>query len=302
MKTTRFCVRGTTWALVLILAGSAMAQGTIDRDYQLGDDSFEGASEGSVLGAGNSFGVTFDSMGTPDFGDLQDLDVVGAPTYMLVGDRPGASGTALGASFDGANDYLIGSNLNLPDTSAASVNHDDDPSGLSDPGPLNYAGISDRYFQLWVKPNAASMGNTQSVVMDTNQHGVRIVDGQWSLRYNNRDVAGSDVAFDAWSHVMVARPSGPAGGGRLYVDGVAVAALPGGYNGGATEELVVGSNTGRDGDLNFIGGSDEFFHGILDDLSFAVLGDNTSAGGQDWGSFDFRWTMHSRPRKWPALP
>ena len=86
---------------------------------------------------------------------------------------------------------------------------------------------------------------------------------------------------------MVARPSGAAGGSQLYVNGNAVVAAGGGYNGGVTEELVVGSNTGRDANLAFIGGTGEFYHGLLDDLTLAVLGDNTGEGGQDYGYFDF---------------
>ena len=88
---------------------------------------------------------------------------------------------------------------------------------------------------------------------------------------------------------MVARPAGTESGGRLYVNGVAVAARPGGYNGAATEELVVGSNTGRDANLNFTGGTDEFYEGLIDDLTMVILGDNTDVGGQDWGSFEFQF-------------
>ena len=52
-------------------------------------------------------------------------------------------------------------------------NANDDPIEPSLPGPNNYTNISDRYFQVWVKPNGGSQGTTQSVVMDSNQHGVR---------------------------------------------------------------------------------------------------------------------------------
>ena len=277
-----------TFIVLTCLGVSAMAAGTVDRDYGLGDDPAEGASPGGLVGGGNSFGLTFDSMGTPGFGDLQDMDVGGAPVYANVSDRPLFDG-GLGVSFNGSSDFLFGPNLNLPDTSAASVNHDDDPSGTSLPGPLNYVDIVDRYFQFWAKPDGTNMGNTQSLVVDTNQHGVRIVNDTWSLRYGGSDVdSAMAVAYDQWSHVMVARPFGPAGGGRLYVNGIAVAAEAGDYDGAATEELVVGSNTGRDSSLNFTGGTDEFYQGLIDDLTMVVLGDNTSVGGQDWGSFEFQ--------------
>ena len=286
MRCTSSWISGVFCAVYLATCSCVWSAGTLDRDYGLGDDGGENASSGAVVGASSS-GVTFDSFGAPGNNELHDLTVFGNPTYASVSDRPQFS-SGLGASFDGNGDYLRGSNLNLPDTSIASVNHDDDPSGTSLPGPLNYAGISDRYFQLWVKPDAASSANTQSVVMDTNEHGLRIVDGKWSLRYGGTDYdSTANVDFGQWSHVMVARPSGAAGGSQLYVNGNAVVAAGGGYNGGVTEELVVGSNTGRDANLAFIGGTGEFYHGLLDDLTLAVLGDNTGEGGQDYGSFDF---------------
>ena len=173
------------FAVVICLSSAANAVGTVDRDYGLGDDPAEGASEGAIIGTGNSFDLTFDSMGTPGFGDLQDMSVGGAPVYANVSDRPLFDG-GLGASFNGSSDYLFGPNLNLPDSSAASVNHDDDPSGTSLPGPLNYVGIVDRYFQFWAKPGSGNMGNTQSLVVDTNQHGVRIVNDTWSAALQRR--------------------------------------------------------------------------------------------------------------------
>jgi hypothetical protein len=270
-----------------VCCGWLWADGSPDRIYGLGDDMFEGAAQGNVLGTGNAFGDTYDSWGTPLFGDLQDLEVFGNPVYADVSGRP-LFVTGLGASFDGVGDYLRGANLNLPATSAASVNNDDDPIEPSLPGPLNYTNIVDRYFQMWVKPDSASQAVTQSVAMDTNQHGVRIVGGNWSMRYAGTDFdSGSAVAFDTWSHVMLARPFGPPGGSRLYINGVAVTAAPGGYDGSATEELVVGSDTSRDENRNFTGGTTEFYHGLIDNLDMFILGDNTDVGGQDWGDFEF---------------
>ena len=283
-----YCIR-FSFALLIVAALSTLAGavGTLDRDYGLGDDGAEGAALGSVVGSGNGFSTSFDSWGTPGTGDLQDLSVFGNPIYTNVSDRPLFSG-GFGVEFDGDGDYLRGSNLNLPDTSAASVNHDDDPSGTSTPGPNNYAGIVNRYLQFWVRPDSASQSVTQSVVMDSNQHGVRIVDGNWSMRYGGSDY-DSDVSvnFGQWAHVMLARPFGADEGSRLYVNGEAVTAATGGYDGAATEELVVGSNTGRDGNLAFTGGTDEFFHGRIDNLTLGIFGDNTNLGGQDFGEFEF---------------
>ncbi len=269
-----------------MVTAPAWAAGTLDRDYGLGDDSFENAAIGAAVGSGNGFNRSFDSFGTPGLGDLQDLEPMGSPVYADVSDRP-LYNSGLGIAFDGTDDYLLGSNLNLPDTSAASVNHDDDPSGTSIPGPNNYAGISNRYLQFWVKPDSSSQTSTQSIVMDSNQHGVRIVDGKWSMRYAGSDFDSSaGVQFDQWNHVLLGRPFGPDGGSRMYVNGIAVSAATGGYDGTATEELVVGSNTGRDSSLAFTGGTDEFFHGDIDDLTLSILGDNSNLGGFDYGSFE----------------
>ena len=274
--------------IMFLLVFSAVAgAATLDRDYQFGEDPGENGSAGRAVGVnlgGTLF--TFDSFGTIGLGDLQDLEVVGNPTYASVSDRPGFGG-GVGISFDGNGDYLVGANLNLPATSQASVGNDDDPIDPQLPGPNNYTNISDRYFQLWVKPNGASQGDTQSVVMDSNQHGVRIVNGNWSMRYNKTDF-DSDVGvnFNQWSHVMVARPFGPGQGSFLFVDGNVAAVAVGGYDGAATEELVVGSNTGRDSNRNFTGGTDEFFHGLVDNLTMAIIGNNISDGGQDFGGFD----------------
>lgn len=260
---------------------------TLDRDYLFGEDGFELGSAGDLAGTiFKGARLTFDSFGSPDTGDLQDLLVEGNPRYASVSDRPFFSG-GVGIAFDGNGDYLRGSNLNLPATSAASFSNDDDPSDIQIPGPNNYEGISDRYFQFWVKPDSASQARTQSLVMDTNQHGVRIVDGKWSMRYAGGDFdSTADVDFDAWNHVMLARPFGAANGSRMFVNGVLVSAAPGGYDGTATEELVVGSDTSRDASLNFTGGSGEFFHGVMDNLSMSIIGDNSSFGGQDYGGFD----------------
>ena len=271
-------------ALLLACAWLQVAvAGTKDRDYLFGEDSGENGVAGSPAGVlFQGALVTFDSAGMLNNNELHDLTVNGNPFYANVSSRPNYSG-GVGVALDGDGDFFVAANLNSPETSIASVNYDDCAVLPCLPGPLNYVGIVDRYLQLWVQPNSASQSQTQSVVMDSNQHGVRIVDGRWSMRYAGRDFASAEsVAFDGWSHLMVARPNGAANGAVMYVDGIAVMAAPGAYVGAATEELVVGSTTSRDGDGNFTGGTGEYFHGLLDNLSLSVVGDNTAAGGQDW--------------------
>ncbi|MEZ6101813.1 MAG: LamG-like jellyroll fold domain-containing protein [Pirellulaceae bacterium] len=261
-----------------------MASGaTLDRNYRLGEDSFENGSANSPAGA-NIAGTlyTVDSEGALSAHDLADLEVFGNPTYANVSDRPLFT-SGVGISFDGSGDYLVGQNLNNPATSYSSINYDDTPNGGAHvPGPIDYTGMNDRFFQFWAKPNSAGQNATQSVVMDSNQHGVRIVDGKWSMRYGGQDVVSeTSVAFGQWSHIMLARPSADVGS-VLFVDGVAVAGLAGGYDGAAHEELVVGSTTARDVDDSPLVGQGEFYNGLLDDLTMSVVGFNSV---NDFGEF-----------------
>jgi hypothetical protein len=259
-----------------IPCSNAFAERTNDRTYRFGDENLEDAAAGLVVGRGPTnptFGGTLDSAGPT--GAFVDLLESGGPTYVDVGDRPGASSGALGIEFDGADDYLFGPRLGLPSSSISA-----EPQG-----PLDYSGISNRGFQLWVRPDLAGSGSTQNVVLDTNQHGLVISDdNRWTLRYNGVDVESeAAVAFDQWSHVMVVRPSGAAGGARLYVNGVAVAARTGGFDGNDNTSLVVGSNTGDDVDV--LVGTEDFYQGILDDLELFVLGTSTSTA-TPYGTFN----------------
>ena len=63
-------------------------------------------------------------------------------------------------------------------------------------------------------------------------------------------------------------------------------AAAGGYYGDDNASLVLGSNTGMDVDGNFIGGTEEFFSGVLDNLEMFVLGTSTGATPEDFGTFD----------------
>jgi hypothetical protein len=188
----------------------------------------------------------------------------------------------LGASFDGVDDFLLGERLGLPATSFSAT-------GGVTAGTLDYEGITNRGFQFWVRPDGTGQGRLQSLVNDTNQHGVAISSNNtWVMRYGGVSVdSGTAAAFDAWSHVMVVRPSGAASGSRLFVDGVAVAARGGGYNGANEFPLVVGANTGDPlGDPGQFPGTSEHFDGIIDDLEMFVMGTSTVTF-TDYGTFDF---------------
>lgn len=264
----------------LLIAGAAAA--TNDREYNMGDDG-----DSPAASAGSTVGTTFDNAGQLGMNQLHDLLAVGGPVYTTVSGRPDG-GTGLAIEFNGSNQYLRSSRFGLPDTTVSSIG-----SGLPD-RTLNYLGITDRGLQFWVKP--ASTG-VQSLVMDTNQHGVRInADGNYSMRYNGDDFASTEAAtIGQWQHIMVVRPNGAANGSRMYVDGIAVAAAPGGYDGGDTADLVVGANTAGDdggaGGVGFTGGTEEFFSGVIDELTLFLIGDNSDdpgpPPGQDWGDFDF---------------
>ena len=267
----------------LALAGSASAS-TNDRRYLFGDEPLEDAANApppKTVGSGPANvnpNTTLDSQGSLT-GTFQDLLQNNGPVYVNVGTgpgaRPGAGPTALGIQFDGLDDYLNGFRLGLPSTSKASTGGG---------GPLDYAGISNRGFQLWVKPSAAGNGVRQDVVMDTFQHGVSISpQGTWVMRYSNVDYdSGVAVNFDQWSQVMVVRPSGAAFGARMYLNGLGIAAAGGDYNTLDDFDLVVGSNVGN-GDT-ILTGTSAFFRGVLDDLKMFVIGASPTV---NYGAFNY---------------
>lgn len=273
-------LRLATTGLLLISTARASQN---DRDYRMGDDPAEAASDGNPI-----TGTTFDSAGQPMSNQLHDLVAVGSPVYRAYTGRPDGN-NSLGVELNGSGQYLHSARVGLPDTTVSSV--------LSTT--LNYSGIVDRGLQFWVRPAAT---NAQTLVMDTNQHGARInSDGNFSMRYAGADYDSSTpVSAGTWYHVMVVRPNGPDNGSRMYVNGIAVTAAPGGYDGADTAELVVGSNTAGDDDPiageGFTGGTEEYFSGIIDDLKIFVIGQsnefiNTSPPvvepGVDFGDFDF---------------
>ena len=302
MKRSRYLSLLVAGLLVTLVGSTAQADVTLDRNYLFGDNTGisaqnENATAGARIGNGAG-GVTFDTVSvtnnpTAD-SDAQNLSPTGTPgpNYVSVttgtfartsadGDpTPPASGD-LGAEFSGSGEYLRGARLGAPSTAAGTIGYGEVELG-SPWNPNDYTGIVNRGFQLWVYPTSSAAA--QTVVMDTNQHGVRIsADGNWSMRYNNSDVdSAAAIATNQWSHVMVVRQTT---GSRLYVDGVAVAAAGGNY-GDDNASLVLGSNTEFDVDGNFVGGTEEYFSGVLDNLEMFVTGTSTGANPEDFGTFD----------------
>ncbi|MEX2307991.1 MAG: LamG-like jellyroll fold domain-containing protein [Pirellulales bacterium] len=275
MKTSRhlFTSLGVAVALVVVVSAIAAAA-TVDRDYRMGDDSAEGAA------AGASVFQTFDSAGLSGQGQLVDLTAVNTPTYVSISVRPDGVG-GLGIQFNAAqSEYLHGFNVGFPEDSFSAASHHTLVGGN-----LDYLGISNRGFQFWVRPTSTAV---QSLVMDTNQHGVRInSSGRFSMRYADVDYESTQsVAPNTWYHVEVVRPAGAANGSRMFINGIAVAAAPGGYN-DDWADLVVGANTSGDDQSSpgFTGGTTEFFSGIIDDLKMFVIGTSTSSNPVNYGGF-----------------
>jgi hypothetical protein len=262
-------------ALAGSFAFSLVSAATLDRDYKMGDDPAEGAS------AGGNVSATFDSFGQPGVGQLVDLTAVNTPTYAAITGRPDGGG-GLGIQFNAAQmEYLHGFNLGFPEDSFSAATHHT-PTG----GALDYMGIGNRGFQFWAKPTSTAV---QTLVMDTNQHGVRInSNGRFSMRFAGVDYESTQaVAADTWYHIEVVRPAGAGGGSRMYVNGVAVAFAPGNYN-DDWADLTVGTNTAGDDQPSpgFTGGTAEFYSGIIDDLKLFVMGTSTSATPVDYGGFN----------------
>ena len=252
----------TTMTMVIAsasLAAVASADGTLIRWHKMGEE--EGGTNGSSV---------FGTLDSPvDAGDFQPLDLsaTNTPTYRTISGRPDGSG-GIGIEFNAAQqESLSGLALNWPEQSALS----DTQGGLYD-----LVGIDDRGLQFWVRPTSTA---TQSLVMDTNQHGVRINSaGRFSMRFASLDFASTlAVVPNTWYHIEVVRPDGLASRSRMYVNGVAVAVSSEiDYAADITTNLTVGSNTAGNG---------EFFSGIIDELTMSVYG--TSTGSTAYGSYNF---------------
>lgn len=259
--------RPTTIAILFALlatmaaTSAAHAGGTLIRWHKMGEE--ESGTNNSVVNT---------TLDTPINGsDLVALDLSAAnsPVYRTISGRPD-NGTGVGIEFNAASSqYLSGFALNWPEQSALA-----DTSG----GQYNLTGIADRGFQLWVRPTSSAV---QSIVMDTNQHGLRIdANGKFSMRYAGVDYASSVSATpNTWYHIEVVRPNGVANGARMYINGSAAAiAIPANdYSADIDTFMTVGSNTASDG---------EFFSGVVDDLRMFVLGSTSSGTPTNYGTFN----------------
>ncbi|MBN1852312.1 MAG: hypothetical protein JW829_06295 [Pirellulales bacterium] len=246
---------------MMLLVKTVSASSTPDRLYLLGDDD-------AVASAGEIIWSTDDSyVVDPGFGDQQNLEsLTGIVTYIDVSTigsgRPGAMEGDLGANFTGTTDsFLTGERLGYPATSAAST-------GAVPEGPLDYTGIWSRGLQFWVYPKSPG-GTVQDIVMDTDQHGVRIsAAGNWVMFYGGAYESSTTVTSNTWHHVLVVDSNAPGAydDAYLFVDGVAVMAASGSYNGGSDLPLVLGASTGE------TPGTSNFFNGVIDDLEMFVMG------------------------------
>lgn len=284
------------WACV---GSIAQAMVTSDREYLLGEgvslgtgigDVSENGAAGAIVGANVSAtggsvpaGIdVIDSAGLPaTSGSYVALEQIGNPVYVNVNSgtfaRPGTSPGDTGVQFNGAqSQYLSGLRLGLPESSVSSSANGGDP-----PGPIDYSGISNRGFQFWARPGSAGSGTTQSLVADTLQHGVRInAANNWVMQYAGAEFeASQSVQFDTWSHIMVVRPFGPAGGSRMYVNGEVVAFGGGGFDGDDDTPLILGANSGESP------GNADFYTGVLDNLDMFVMGISANTA-TNYGAFD----------------
>jgi hypothetical protein len=286
--------RGLLVALCAVLIPvAATAAVTTDRLFTFGDDPFENGTAPNPVGQ-LSFGDTYDSWGDPFTGEdipavsgeFTDLSAFG-PVYtnsvapQAAPGNPAANTVA--ADFNGTSDYLRGFRLGNPATSAASTGF---VSGT--PGPIDYSGIQNRGFQLWVNPDVVG-GNTQTIVRDTSQHGLAISSaGTWVMRYSGDTFdSGVPAVANAWTHAMVVvagqTSAGQVGSQRslLYIDGVVVAASSDSYALTDDTDLVVGATIAAGDTLA------EFFDGTLDELEMFVFGTSLAERNQ-YGSFDPR--------------
>ncbi|MCA9186507.1 MAG: discoidin domain-containing protein [Pirellulaceae bacterium] len=292
------------WFVLVDNATDASAAVTIDRNFQMGDDSLENASAGIVVGsgAGNpTSGGTLDSEGPT--GAYVDMVQTGGPVYVNAAARPGAQAGNLAIKFDGQDDVVAGIVLNRPSQITE----------FAPDFPLNYAGLTARGLQGWVFPEAAALGQRrQVIVMDSIAAGGPAItaDGKWTQvndgHVNDASIpAAVQVVGGQWYHVMhhvyprnspgapnVVPGSGDANRGFtsvLYVNGMAVSANNGALGTAVTAgdrvgRLSVGAaEIGNDGTIPIY---DDYFQGSVDDLKLYVFGDNSTGGGSDYGTFN----------------
>lgn len=239
-----------------------------------------------------------------------------------VGGRPGGASGTYGARFDGTDDYMTAIPLNRPDELERIIQLDNPTANY----PRNYNGLTGRGMQMWVYPEQAGIdsGNFQTIVMDTLYAGGPAIDqnGRWT-QISSEHGAGSapvpatvQAVGNTWHHVMqhiytadsLGAPRFIPGSGTpyeftsvVYVNGIAVSSnqdsLP------TTRNYPEGNpptNSAPNFDHFLVVGASElpntdqgapplfgnFFNGVIDDLEMYVYGNNSSQGGQNWGTFD----------------
>jgi hypothetical protein len=259
----RILIASIAVVATMCIASATFATGTLIRWLQMGE--YEGGTNGASVSAGYD---------TPVNGSDQqqiDLGAVNSPTYRTITGRPDGGG-GIGVEFDPTQQqYMSGSALDRPETS---------PWARTQSGAYYLNGIADRGLQFWVRPTSTS---TQTLVMDTNDHGVRINStGKFSMRYADVDYDSTvSAAANTWYHIELVRPAGDDSRSRLYVNGVAAAvSAPVNYYPSDTDtNMTVGANTA---------GSGEFFKGVIDDVRTYVYGTSTDANhATSYGAWNF---------------
>lgn len=256
---------------VLVPTPVALASYSLDRWYRMGDDPTEPAAPGQPAGTGATGGLTYDSKGMSGQSNFQDLTPFGSPLYVdISADQPFPNSTLdnRAISFDGTTQYLYGHFLNIPEEADASTGQAE-----------NYAGITDRGYQMWFKPSATSMGGEQSILDDADTHRTLIAaNGNIGFEIRTTVQIGSTPATPGqWMHVAQVRPDGDFGGSFGWVNGRAVANQTGDY-GSSILNLVIGADIESDG----LGGEviTPQYEGLVSDVEMFVLG-----GG--FGAYDY---------------
>ncbi len=264
------------------LTNHAEAAYTLDRWYRMGDDVAEGADEGEPVGRDSGFNSTFDSIGSPGSGDLQDLTPFGTtdlPVYVDVSTSrpvPGDTGNSLAIQLDGTDDYLQGLNLNDPSVVPAGA-----PAGYP-----TYA-TQDRGMQMWIQPTGEVAGRT--VIDDADEHGLNVTGaGNWQpeIRDNTQN-SGVPTEVGQWHHFMQVHDSVGLQSAATYINGIAVASQDLNYNANTDIALIVGADAEEDPDTSETQDPDAqdpptFFAGIVDELQLFVIDD-----GSTYGAFSY---------------
>jgi hypothetical protein len=285
-----------------VAASSAMATVTNDRIYHFGENGVsvpqgqENGAAGQPVGSGHALTpghpTTLDDIGPS--GSFQTLEAFSCPTCAGTNNTipvyqnlstVGTGRTGLGILFDSTDDYLNGFSLGFPPLSRGTING-------GGTGTLNYNGVYQRGFQLWVYPQSGATAE-QHIISDTTEYGVRISSGgNWMLRHAGTNVNSNvPVTFNQWHHVMLAMPQIVQPHlGVLYVDGVALTAQSENIDtttAVSAQALIVGANTDANGTLV---GTTNFFRGTLDDLKMFIWGrgyDPTTDTFTNFGTFNF---------------